>query len=209
MPEYSHIQTYLKCNRHNFKELINHFAKVLSSLYLDSRYFTSELEWEVSDNGFMYVGGGAESQIFVHNDFELHIRPYVMGLTPEVIKELEESWLEVSLLFWTEEIELDWKTGQLKDEFRTLLWAMLTRFSEEFKESGVYFTNEVTDGTPWEALVCYTKEDLWTFDAAIIPDHLIDMYNDGPEEMFVHKNKRTMLVARKSVWCEKPWLSND
>ncbi len=157
----------------------------------------------------MYVGGGAESQIFVRNDFELHIRPYVMGWTPEVIKELEESWLEVSLLFWTEEIELDWKTGQLKDEFKTLLWAMLTRFSEEFKESGVYFTNEVTDGTPWEALVCYTKEDLWTFDAAIIPDHLIDMYNDGPDEMFMHKNKRTMLVARKSVWREKPWLSND
>ncbi len=60
MPEYSHIQTYIKCDQFNFREVIRHFSEVINSLGLDSRYFNDELEWEVSDNGFMYVGGGAE-----------------------------------------------------------------------------------------------------------------------------------------------------
>jgi hypothetical protein len=66
MPEYSHIQTYIKCDQFNFQDVIRLFLVVINSLGLDSRYFNSELEWEVSENGFMYVGGGAEPQLY-HN----------------------------------------------------------------------------------------------------------------------------------------------
>lgn len=209
MPEYSQIQTYLKCDRKNFKEIILHFSNVLKSLSLESKYFTTELEYEVSDNGFMYVGGDAESQIFDYNEHPFHIRPYVMGWTPKAISELEESWLEVSLLFWTEEIELDYRTGQLKDEIKSLVWSMLSKFSEEFKQTGVYFTNEVTDGIPWEAVVCSKKDEVWAFDAAILPAHLFDVYKDGYEEMFIYTNdNNTLYAARKSVWRIEPWLDD-
>lgn len=205
LPEYSHIQTYLKCNQCNFKDVIKHFSEVLTSLLLDSKYFTTELEWEISDNGFMYVGGGAEAQLYDNNGYQLHIRPYVMGWTPEVFRELQEPWLEVSLLFWTEEIELDYKTGQLKDEFKYVVWVMMKKFSEEFKESGVYFTNEVTGGKPWEALMCGEKKEVWAFDAAILPGHLLNTYKDAPEDMFINMNEHIMYVARKSVWIAEPW----
>ncbi|UVI27427.1 hypothetical protein [Paenibacillus spongiae] len=207
MPEYSHIQTYLKCGPENFKDGIKHFSEVLTSLGLDSKYFTVELEWELSDNGFMYVGGGAKAQLYVNNGNRLHIRPYVIGWTPEVIKELQESWLEVSLLFWTEEIELDWRTGQLKEEHKSVVWTMMEKFSKEFRESGVYFTNEVTDGKPWEALICGKKAEVWTFDAAILPEHLINSYLDSQPEMFTSIKANNMFVARRSVWMSEPWLN--
>jgi hypothetical protein len=65
-PEYSHIQTYKKCDQFNFQDVIRLFSVVINSLELDCRYFNNELEWEVSENGFMYVGGGAEPQLY-HN----------------------------------------------------------------------------------------------------------------------------------------------
>ncbi|CAH1222711.1 hypothetical protein PAECIP111892_05184 [Paenibacillus auburnensis] len=209
MPEYSHIQTYIKCDQFNFREVIRHFSEVINSLGLDSRYFNNELEWEVSDNGFMYVGGGAERQLYDNNGFQLHIRPYLLGWTPEVIEDLKESYLEISILFMTEEIELDWRTGELRSECQSLIWRIMTKFSEEFKQTGVFFTNEVMDGMPWEALLSGNKEGLWAFDAAILPVHLIDLYKDYPKDMFICKNDEVMFVAQKSVWGTEPWQDSD
>ncbi|WP_449603913.1 hypothetical protein [Paenibacillus sp. Marseille-Q9583] len=62
MPEYSHIQTYIKCDHLNFQDVIRLFSEVINSLELDSKYFNEELEWKVSENSFMYVGGGAAPQ---------------------------------------------------------------------------------------------------------------------------------------------------
>lgn len=178
---------------------------MLNSLALDSKYFTTELEWEFSDDGNMYVGGGDYTQLFDNNSYQLHIRPFVMGWTPEVINELQEPWLEVSLLFWTEEIQFDSSTGQLKDEHKSLIWTLMEQFSEHFKESGVYFTNEATDGRPWEALVCGIQENIWAFDAVILPTHLFDVYRGSPKEMFNKTNENIMYLARKSIWESEPW----
>ncbi|MFB0845494.1 hypothetical protein [Paenibacillus oleatilyticus] len=181
MPEYSQIQTYLKSKPENYKNVIKQFSEMLDSLGLDSKYFTTELEWELSHT--LCVGGDAEEQLFDNNGYQLHIRPYVMGWTLEEKKELQDTWLEVSLLFWTEEIESDYQTGRLKDEHKSLLWAVMEKFSKEFIESGVYFTNEVSDGKPWEALMCEEKEGIWAFDAAILPEYLFPVYKDYPAEM--------------------------
>ncbi|WP_157668656.1 hypothetical protein [Lachnoclostridium phytofermentans] len=48
------------------------------------------LDWEVSDDGIMYVGCKANSQSIKYNDIILNIRPYVMGWTPQVISKLFE-----------------------------------------------------------------------------------------------------------------------
>lgn len=205
MPEYSHIQTYIKCDHLNFQDVIRLFSEVINSLELDSKYFNDELEWKVSENGFMYVGGGAAPQLYDNNGFQLHLRPYVVGLTPEVIEELKESYLEISILLWTEEIELDWRTGLLRSQHQSLIWRIMTKFSEEFKQTGVFFTNEVMDGVPWEAIVSGNKEGLWAFDAAILPVHLFDLYKDFPEDIFIYKDEKVMYVAKKSVWGTEPW----
>lgn len=129
------------------------------------------------------------------------------GWTPEERKELKDTWLEVSLLFLTVEIEN--RIGQLKGEHKSLVWAMMEQFSKEFTESGVYFTNEVTDGKPWEALMSRVKESIWEFDAAILPELLSHKFMDCPHEMFININSNTIFVARKSIWRTEPWLTID
>lgn len=153
----------------------------------------------------MYVGGGT-SEEYNYNGKLLHIRPYVMGWTPDTFKELNGSWLEVSLLFWTKEIEKDYRTGQLKEIYKPLIWNMMKKFSDEFTESGVYLTNEVTDGQPWEAQVTCNMMELWTFDAAILPHYLINNYREQNEGIFHFKHdKEKLYIVRKSVWNEEPW----
>ncbi|MFE5318357.1 hypothetical protein ACFQ88_06585 [Paenibacillus sp. NPDC056579] len=159
MSEYSQIQTYIKSIPENFKDVIRQFAEVLNSLGLDSKYFTSEQKWEHLHT--LWVGGDAEEQIFDSGGYQLHIRPYVTGWSPEERKELQDTWLELSLLFFTVEIEN--RIGGLKDEHKSLVWVFMQKFSEEFTDSGVYFTNEVTDGKPWEALICGEEEGMLPF----------------------------------------------
>ncbi|MCU6793381.1 hypothetical protein OB236_14840 [Paenibacillus sp. WQ 127069] len=205
MSEYSQIQTCIKSNPENFKDVVKQFAEVLNSLGLDSKYFITDQEWELLHT--LLVGGDAEEQLFNNGGYQLHIRPYMTGWTPQEIKELQDTWIEVSLLFLTVEIEN--RIGQIKDEHKPLVWAMMEKFSKEFTESGVFFTNEVSDGRPWEALISGEKEGIWEFDAAILPEFLSHTYKDCPTEMFISINANTIFVARKSIWRTEPWLTID
>jgi len=205
MSEYSQIQTYIKSNPENFKDVIKQFAEVLKSLGLDSKYFTTDQEWELLHT--LWVGGDTEEQLLNNDGYQLHIRPYVTGWTPKERKELQDTWIEVSLLFLTVEIEN--RIGQIKDEHKPLVWAMMEKFSKEFTESGVFFTNEVTDGRPWWTLISEENEGIWEFDAAILPEFLSHRYKDCPTEMFININANTIFFARKSIWRTEPWLTID
>ena len=206
VPEYSQVQTYLKCDRENFTNIIKHFSKVLSDLNLPNDYFKSDFTWEVADDGFVYVGGGPEEHLLLVEDSLLHIRPYIMGWTPEVINDLDTSWIELSILFWTEEIELDIDTGLLREKFKPYIWSVLNKFSNEFNQTGTFFTNETTDGKPWEAIVEDDREWLLSFDAAIIPKELINKFMDLNLDIFFAKQEINQLfISRKRVWGEEPW----
>ncbi|AIQ53475.1 hypothetical protein [Paenibacillus sp. FSL R7-0331] len=201
MPEYSHVQTYVKCDESNYKEVIQQFAAFLSRAGLDNSYFNSGLKWEVADNGFMYQGGNADAEEVPVEGLSLHVRPYVVGLTPEVFSELAESWLEVSLLFWTEEITADYKTGELRSEVQPYIWSLMEQFAESYDQAGIYFTDEATGGKPWEAVFTGKSDELWSFDAAIIPAASADLYANPDEQLFyyTYSGKRLLLV-RREVW---------
>ncbi|AIQ47979.1 hypothetical protein R70723_20260 [Paenibacillus sp. FSL R7-0273] len=180
MPEYSHIQTYV-------------------------RY--SGLKWEVADNGFMYQGGNADAEEVPVEGLSLHVRSYLVGLTPEVFPELSESWLEVSLLFWTEEITADYRTGELRSEVQPYIWSLMEQFADYYDQAGIYFTDEATGGKPWDAAVTGNNGELWSFDAALIPEELIERYGRPDEQLFhyTYSGKRLLLV-RREVWGGEPWL---
>lgn len=153
MPEYSHIQTYIPCDEKSYKDIFRSFVSVLIKLNIDPAYFLDLLEGEVTDKDFMYKGSSTATQEYEYQEHTIHVRPYIMGWTPEVIPELTTNWMEISILLWTEEIEMDNVTGEIKETYRSLLWQMMCVLAEEFTQTGVYFTNEVTDGLPWEAIV--------------------------------------------------------
>lgn len=167
MSEYSQIQTYIRTNSENFKYVIKQFAEVLSSLELDAEYFASVKDWEQLNH--LWVDGDAEEQIINNNGYQLHIRPFVTGWTPAERKELDDTWLEVSLLFLTADVVN--RIGQLKEEHKSLLWIAMERFSKQFKEVGVFFTNEATDGRPWEAIISGKKRA----DGNLTPPYYLDI----------------------------------
>lgn len=209
MPEYSHIQTYIKCNKDEFPYKVNSFVEAISPLGFNRPKLIedfSQLEWEVADDGVVYVGGGANTQILSIRNEKLNVRPYLMGWTSEVIPKLDETWLEICLLLHTEEIEEDFSSGLLKSPMKPVIWMLLTHISHYFSEAGTFFTNEATNGVPWESLISH-GEGIWSFDAAIIPKHLFDKYSKIDEEVFFWKmEKEKLWLARKAVWTNEPWL---
>ncbi|CAM4298901.1 hypothetical protein [Paenibacillus typhae] len=206
MPEYSHIQTCVRCDAGNYTSVLKEFAAFLSRVGLDNSYFCSGLEWELADNGFMYQGGNADAEEVPVEGISLHVRPYVVGLTPEVFPELAESWLEINLLFWTDEITADYITGELVGKVKPYLWELIKQLSGGYQQSGVYFTSEVTDGKPWEAIITGNNAELWSFDAAVIPVELIERYGRPDDRFFYHTyDDNKLFLARREVWREEPW----
>jgi hypothetical protein len=207
MPEYSQVQTYVRCHKDNFSEVLSQFSKVLIYLGFDENYIEENfcnLEWEVSDNGFMYVGSNTKSKSIEVKGCLLNIRPHVMGWTKEVITNLNESWLEISLLFETEELIESYDTLRYKTEVQTPLWHCMLTISNYFQEVGTYLTDEVTDGRPWEALVG-DGDGYWNFDAAIIPKQILNYYTDVPRDFSTVKQGAVMYCMYREVWNCAPW----
>ncbi|MCE5172527.1 hypothetical protein LQV63_24950 [Paenibacillus profundus] len=136
----------------------------------------SGLEWEMDEDGAIYVSEGEVTKELMIAGQLIHIRPFVMGWTSKSYKELQQSWLEVSLLLWTEEIVQCHFDYVLREEHRLVIWKLMNAFSDFPIQAGVYFTNEATDGRPWEALMQNDLDNIWMFDAAIINKGNMEYY---------------------------------
>ncbi|MDF2804834.1 MAG: hypothetical protein K0S61_4739 [Anaerocolumna sp.] len=207
MPEYSHIQTYVKCNESNFAKILSEFSQVLASLGFDESYIRENfhgLAWEVCDNGFMYVGSNADSKSIEIIGKTFNVRPYVMGWTSEAIKSLNEPWLQINLLFETEELIESYVTLKYKPEVEAPLWHCMLLLSNYFSEVGTYLTDEITDGRSWETLMG-EGNSLWDFDAAIIPQHLYSFYREVPMGFSTLKQGTDTYCIFNKVWNHLPW----
>ncbi|MGC5776303.1 hypothetical protein [Paenibacillus pabuli] len=209
MPEYSQIQTYLKCDNNNIKEIMTDFINALNKCGINDAEIISDfsrLEWQIDEDGSMYVSGGDETKEHMIDGQRLHIRPFVMGWTSKNIKQLQQSWLEVSLLFWTEEIVQNSFNYVLREEYRPVIWKLMNVFSHLPNQSGVYFTNEATDGRPWEALIQNDSDNIWMFDAVIMNKVKMDFYQVIDESRFFSNvQEKEILIARKETWLNVPW----
>jgi hypothetical protein len=207
MPEYSHVQTYVPCNQYNFNEVISQFVRMLKKVGFDKSFIEESfngLEWEVCDDGFMYVGCNAEAQLINFNNVSLSIRPFIMGWTPEVLTHLSVPWLEICLLFETEDLVIDYATFNLREEVKKPIWETMNLMSQYFHETGTYFTDEISDGHPWEALIG-EHTDFYSFDAAIIPNKYNRFFNNILEPFIFKVNEENLLIINKSIWGKEPW----
>jgi len=209
MPEYSQVQTYIKCDQSNIKEIMLDFISTLNDCGIQDAEVISSfngLEWVIDEDGSKYVSGGEVTKELMIAGQLIHIRPFVMGWTSKVFKELQQSWLEVSLLLWTEEIVQCHSDYVLREEHRSVIWKLMNAFSHFSNQSGVYFTNEATDGRPWEAFVQNDLENIWMFDAAIINKDIMKYYEAIDESIFFSNlQDNELLIARKETWITEPW----
>ena len=156
------------------------------------------------ENGFMYTGCNAPTVSINLFGIFLKVRPIVLGWTPKIMKEIKEPWLEISLLFEVEDIVRDFQESSLKDEVKKPLWATMVVISNEFSETGVYLTDEITDGRPWEAyLGCH--DDFWCFDAAIIPLAITDNNTCFPDNFFRKEVDKSLYFMNKVAWGKASW----
>lgn len=184
MPEYSQIQTYIKCNKETFINNMEQFQLLLNEIGFSDKYTLenfNNLQWIEEDNGFVYTGCNFKEEILSYDGFSLNLRPLILGWTPRISDNIKECWLEVDLLFNTEDISSNYKNPNFKEKINKIIIGHMMSFSKFFSETGVYFTNEDTDGLPWEALID-TGDYLWAFDIAVIPLNLQNIYLNPPKE---------------------------
>lgn len=210
MPEYSQVQLYIECAETDFKEVRDRFIRCLSEYGFEHSYlqtYFGTIEWELSDNFFMYTGCNAERTSLFKNNTLVSVWPALIGLTPYVFTELQKNVVELALFFETDHIIDDYINAHLKKEWQPLIWNVICLFHKHFSETAIYFTDEATDGQPWEALISkQIQSNYWSFDAAIIPNQL-DMDNIQPPQSIFYTETRIdhTVFARKVVWDQPPW----
>lgn len=145
MPEYSHIQTYIRCDKENFKKGLIQFQLLLKDIGFCDNYIRDNfknIEWIEAENGFIYSGCNLESKRFENGKCSFKVRPLALGWTPRISDDIKESWLELELLFESDEIVCDYRTGKLKDGIKEHIIEYMKNFSKYFNETGTYFTFE-------------------------------------------------------------------
>lgn len=160
----------------------------------------SGLGWEIDEDGYVCVNGGEETKELMIAGQLIHIRPFVMGWTSKSIKELQQPWLEVSLFLWPEEIVQYYFDYALREEYSLVIWKLIKILSHLSNQSSVYFTNEATDGRPWEALIQNDLDNIWMFDAAIINKGNMNYYQIIDESIFFSNLQADeLLIVRKET----------
>jgi hypothetical protein len=200
MPELSNIQTYEKLNGENYQPTLNRFKTVLQRIELwneEVKQAFDTFEWKVEDNGFIYSSitrlGHFRTKLS-----DIPVRPLVMVYTTAIDKTFKDNWIVCELLIQTEMI----RSYDYFPETYNLVEELSSEMHKEFKQTGVYFTDEAEDGEDFDG-IRGEKEKLWQFDYALIPLALEKTYSSPPT---THKVNR--LENSLEAWYISRWTAN-
>lgn len=181
MPEYSQVQTYVKLNRYNLKNVVMELIDLFHVLEVDIEPIKSDLcnlSWEACKKGTARMHFSCDSSRDLVNK-RLHLKPYIIIWSPDEHKKINDPWIEISCLLRTQEIMSD-------------------------AEVGIYLTDEVTDGQPWEVLL-EDGTNFWCFNAAIIPEEYGHLYMNVPLDFTQYRVDEKTYIIYTSFWNKIPW----
>ncbi|MCR5887666.1 hypothetical protein LRS06_07715 [Hymenobacter sp. J193] len=204
MPELSNIQTYEKINNSNFEPTLNRFANVLKNIGLWNTEIKTDFDsvkWEVEDNRFIY-SSVAELGYFTSNLSSIKIRPLFTIYTPAIDDTFNENWIGCEFLIEANEIR-SYKNGKLHAYAYDLVRALVFEMHKEFKQTGVYFTDEAQDGGDFDGVRCNVPEKLWQFDYALIPSSLEKLYSKKPYRHSIKHHESYFEAWYIERWKEK------
>ncbi|SHJ97452.1 hypothetical protein SAMN02745163_02966 [Clostridium cavendishii DSM 21758] len=197
MPAYVFIQCFIKYDKETFNYLLKNFILALQELGFSEHYtktHVANVKWELSKNGFMYTGCNMQSERISFGENSFFIRPLIEGYTPEGFEGLKGNWIEFSLMFDEDEVIKDFKTREMDNCAKKVIWTGCNVLSKYFPNTVVY----LTDALPWEAsLGLY--ENIYSFDLAIVPTNYLNLYNNIPHEFkSIEKNSKLHIVRMKA-----------
>ena len=190
MPELSNIQTYEKLNGADYQLILDRFKSVLQRLDLwnnEVKQAFDEFVWKVEDDGFVY---SSITQLghFKTKFSDILVRPLVMVYTPVIDKTNTDNWIACDLLIEAEKLR-SFETGNYHKTTYDFVKALTLEMHKEFKQTGIYFTDEAQDGQDFDGFRNINKEKLWQFDYAIIPLTLQKTYSSPPlTHKIIHHN---------------------
>jgi hypothetical protein len=181
MPELSNIQTFEKLVGTEYRPTIDRFSNVLKSIDLwnkEIQYAFDSFEWKIASDGFVY-SSLMDLDYYVSKLSGTKIRPLVMIYTPALNSTFKENWMCCDLLIEAEELR-SFETGQFHHYTYDLVESLTLEMRKEFKETGIYFTDEAQDKDDFDAIRCNDSTKLWHFDYALIPENMEFIYSKPP-----------------------------
>lgn len=204
MPELSNIQTFEKLNGHDFKPSIEKFIKVLERIGVWNAEIKSDfdaLKWKVEDNGFVYFSNSGT--VFHKTSFsDIYVRPLIMAWTPAIDETFKNTWISCDLLIETETI-WDSKNGKYKESTFEFIKKLVNEMATEFEQTGVYFTNEAQDGEDFDGIRMTDRNKLWSFDYAIIPKKMKELYGEKPSNFSINETDNWIESWNSDNWIDK------
>lgn len=205
MPELSNIQTYEKIDGLNFRPTLDRFCNVLKSIDLwnnEIKEAFDNFEWKAEDSGFVY---SSITQLghFVSRLSKVKIRPLVMGYTPKIDETFVENWICCELLIEAEELR-SFTDGQFHSYTYDLVKSLAFEMQKEFKQTGIYFTDEAQDGSDFDGIRYNDLAKLWQFDYAVIPSTLEKLYSNKPTTHHIKRHDNYFETWHTDRWKEKP-----
>jgi hypothetical protein len=181
MPELSNIQTYEKLIGADYQPTLEKFKALLQRIDLwndEVKKAFDEFVWKFEDNGFVY---SSITQLghFKNKFANITVRPLVLVYTPTIDKTISDNWIACELLVEAEKLR-SFETGEYHKTTYDFVKALTSEMHKEFKQTGVYFTDEAQDGQDFDGFRNINKEKLWQFDYAIIPLTLEQTYSTPP-----------------------------
>ena len=202
MPELSNIQTFEKLNGSEYKPTLDRFESVLRRIGLWNSDIENEFkrfQWKVEDNGFVYSSitqAGHFKTIFS----DIKVSPLLMVYTPAIDSSFKENWMTCNLLIEAEDL----RCGDYFEKTYELVEALAFEMCREFRQTGIYFTDEAQDGQDFDGLRTNDQSKLWQFDYALIPLTLRTVYKNIPSTHEVIKRDNALEISCKERWKKRP-----
>lgn len=208
MAEFHNLQCYAVLDSRSFPDVVSRFGAVLRACGVrDARVeeFLRTLAPERWEEGFSFTGHHAWVE-FASAEFPLRAAPHVLGYTPDAFPGQDRRWLEVGLLFETEELQTgsSFSTREYKPGLGSAIWNLMKHFGPAFGDIGVFFTDEAQDGRPLQGILDETSSR-WEFDLAWIPEKNARLFLPIPDAFVPQSVPGGVGIARKAAWSDPPW----
>lgn len=204
MPELINIQTFEKIEGSNFRPTLNRFSNVLKIIGLWNEEIERafyNFEWIIEDNGFVYSSTTSLGYL-TSKQSVVRIRPLVLGYTPAIDQTFKDNWISCELLIESADL-LSPVDGSFQSDTFDLVKSLTFEMQREFKQTGIYFTDEAQDGSDFDGIRNNDAEQIWQFDYALIPLTLEKLYSIKPETHNIKHHKDYF-----EAWCVDRWQEN-